>query len=174
MARGYRPGGRTYVSGFATVKSTVQESEVYDPSPLRGVPRNGILLVDASKPKCPKWMHRQMNLRAVQFKKELNLTYTPWVYLNHGAGQKTVESDGYARGYLFGDHHKRIVGACAFRFREGHWRLHWVWFNREGWQLGHLKAAWDYFRKQYGDFRIDTEVTDAMKDFLHKNTLNQF
>lgn len=170
MARGYRPGGRTYVSGYATVKPGVQKSEVYNPKPLKGIPKDDIRPVDYST---PIWTHRQMNLRAVEFQKEMELTSAPWTYLNHPSGQIDIEDDVNACGYLFGDHRKRVVGACAFRHRGGHWIMQWVWFTPDAWHQGHLRMAWAYFRRVYGDFLIDDFQTAAMVDFLYKNTKNQ-
>lgn len=159
-----------YISGYATVKHRVQTSEVYNPHPLKGIPRNGTRLVTAGD---AAWTHRQMNLRAAEFKKEAGLELAPWTYLNHGVGRIETEQDVYARGYLFGDHQKKVVGACAFRLHESVWVMQWAWFTPRGWLDGHLRATWNHFRNEYGDFLVLAPVMPEMKDFLLKNTINR-
>jgi hypothetical protein len=62
----------------------------------------------------PKWAHREMYARALQFKREFHYDFAQW---------GDPEKDFKAHGFLFNDDtgvfgHGAIVGACAFRWRE--------------------------------------------------------
>lgn len=114
----------------------------------------------------PAWKHREMYLRAVAFRREFHYDFVQW------QSAKGI-SDPKARGYLFVNDKKIIVGACSFRYQESKskqkfWALDWAWICPTERRNGHWSKRWPYFRKQYGDFLVTYPVSDQMKSFLEK------
>ncbi|KIN90200.1 hypothetical protein PO78_1779 [Thauera sp. SWB20] len=107
----------------------------------------------------PAWKHREMYDRAYAFKREFRYDFIQWQ-------SPKGEDDRQAHGYLIADEAGAIVGACAFRWRESQWGLQWVWISPLHRRQGHLGQRWQAFRKRFGDFQVETPVSDAMRAFL--------
>ncbi|WP_143291547.1 hypothetical protein [Burkholderia pseudomallei] len=138
-----------------------------DPRPhprLRGTERAHpySIPVDASS---PKWMHREMYDRASAFRREFGYDFIQW-------GSSTGCDDPDAQGFLFCDAAGAIVGACAFWLsrdtEESRWALKWVWICPRHRRDGHLSFHWNSFRTRFGDFHVESPVSEAMRAFLAK------
>jgi len=46
--------------------------------------------------------------------------------------------------------------------------LEWIWITPKERKKGHLATRWINFRKQFGDFVVESPVSDGMKGFLKK------
>ena len=114
----------------------------------------------------PRWKHDEMFRRARAFRREFGYDFVQW--------DSPVDTDPNMAGYLFGDKEGRIVGACAFRFREyadetaPRWGLQWVWVCPKYRRQGVLAARWAYFKERFGDFHIEGPVSKAMEAFAVK------
>jgi hypothetical protein len=160
-----------------TDNSSVDEArflaEALKPKAYKTLPRASVQLVTADK-STPNWHHRQMFIRALSFQKEFNDASPMWRYHNLGKGRYGGETDAGTHGYLFTDMKRRVVGACAFRWRKyrdqpGRWILQWVWLAPQFRRMGHLESAWLAFRGHYGDFKIQGPVSLHMQAFLRKH-----
>ncbi len=114
----------------------------------------------------PEWKHYEMYSRALAFKREFCYDFTQWQ-------SPKGDDDPKANGILFTDEQDAIVGACSFRDRTGEdgeklWGLDWVWFCPKERRNGHLSRNWDTLRKRYGDFIVESPVSDEMLAFLKK------
>lgn len=111
------------------------------------------------------WKHREMYERARAFRREFGYDFVQW-------GSESGESDPDAHGYLFLDCSHTIVGACAFRLREDDsakwWALQWVWISPNHRRQGHLERNWDKFKQKFGNFEVESPLSDAMTSFLAK------
>ena len=144
--------------------------EGLNPKPMKSLPPNSIVEVRGDWPvddvrPSPAWMNRQMYIRARAFQREFKYDFTQWC----SAG----ENDSTARGILFVDEQKRIVGAAAFRWRSyldapSEWAMQWIWFSPKYRRQGYLARHWSQLRRMYGDFRIEAPVSDAMQAFVRK------
>lgn len=113
----------------------------------------------------PRWLHREMHDRARAFKREFRYDFTQWE-------SATGESDPHVQGFLFVLPDARIVGTCAFRWREqpsgSRWALQWIWIAPEHRRQGLLRMHWPEFRREFGTFCVEAPVSDAMMSFLHR------
>lgn len=114
----------------------------------------------------PAWKHFEMYERAVAFKRELGFDFVQWESAH-------ADRDRNAQGYLMSDEHGRIVGATAFRWRapdEGSpfWALQWVWVAPTFRRTGILSRYWPMFRERFGDFYVETPISESMNSFLQK------
>lgn len=113
----------------------------------------------------PRWLHKEMHARARAFKREFRYDFTQWE-------SATGESDPHVQGFLFVLPDARIVGACAFRWREhpgdSRWALQWIWVAPEHRRQGLLRMHWAEFRHEFGAFSVEAPVSDAMMSFLHR------
>jgi hypothetical protein len=117
----------------------------------------------------PIWMHREVHQRALQFKREFQYDFLQW--------EGTLETKNpcpESHGYLLADHTDAYgpgaaVGACAFWHEGDKWRLRWVWVCPSMRRSGVLVRRWAEFLKRYGDFEIDTPLSDAMAAFVNKH-----
>lgn len=107
----------------------------------------------------PPWKHREMYDRAYAFKREFRYDFVQWQ-------SRKGDDDRQAHGYLITDDAGAIVGACAFRWRESRWGLQWVWISPLHRRQGHLGRRWQDFRKRFGDFQVESPVSEAMRAFL--------
>lgn len=112
----------------------------------------------------PSWRHEEMYARALAFKRELHFDFTQW-------GQP--DDDPTAQGFLLTDDEARIVGVCAFRYREysnapAGWALQFIWVAPKHRRRGVLSRRWPDFRDRFGDFHIEGPVSDAMQAFTRK------
>jgi hypothetical protein len=127
--------------------------------PLPGL----ILRVDSES---PAWMLREMYLRARMLKDELGYGLM-WRSPN-------LPTDTLSVGYLMIDNFSRILGAYAFRPAEADgtaWILKWVWIAPPFRRLGLLSAAWPRLRQEFGSFKLEKPLSDAMSGFLRKEGL---
>lgn len=112
-----------------------------------------------------KWKHKEMYRRALAFKWELRFDFTQW--------SSDGNEDPDAHGFLFTGEAGEIVGACAFRDRstkdKKRWGLQWVWICPKERRKGHLDKRWPIFRKRFGDFVVESPVSEAMQAFLRKH-----
>lgn len=117
----------------------------------------------------PIWMHREVHQRALQFKHEFQYDFLQW---EGSIRKKNLRAESH--GYLFADHTDRYgpgaaVGACAF-WQEGEkWRMRWIWVCPSMRRSGVLARRWAEFLQRYGDFEIDTPLSDAMAGFVNKH-----
>jgi hypothetical protein len=113
----------------------------------------------------PEWKHNEMYTRALAFKREFHYDFVQW------KSREGIE-DPDVHGYLFTGEKGEIVGAGAFRNRSEDetpkWGLQWIWFCPQERRKGHLAKRWAGFRKQFGDFVVESPVSDAMQEFLRK------
>lgn len=107
----------------------------------------------------PPWKHREMYDRAYAFKREFRYDFVQWQ-------SRKGDDDRQAHGYLITDDAGAIVGACTFRWRESRWGLQWVWISPLHRRQGHLGRRWQDFRKRFGDFQVESPVSEAMRAFL--------
>jgi hypothetical protein len=72
------------------------------------------------------------------------------------------------------DNPRRVIGAACFRQRIDedaiNWALQWIWFHPYERRRGHLTQSWALFRSRYGQFHVEGPVSDAMAQFLAKQT----
>ncbi|OCP08408.1 MULTISPECIES: hypothetical protein [unclassified Ensifer] len=113
----------------------------------------------------PKWMHSEMYSRALAFNREFHYDFVQWDYVN-------PQSDMMGQGFLFVDEERRLVGACAFRLREGDgkswWGLQWIWFAPVHRRTGLLARRWPALRQRFGRFHVEGPVSPEMRAFLIK------
>lgn len=112
----------------------------------------------------PEWRHKEMYARALAFKRELHFDFVQW---------DCPDTDRKAQGFLLADDASRIVGVCAFRYREytdapAGWALQFVWIAPPHRRSGVLAARWPTFRQRFGDFHIEGPVSQAMQAFARK------
>lgn len=112
----------------------------------------------------PAWQHREMYERARAFRREFKYDFTQW-------GSATGDDDAMVQGFLFVLPDARIAGACSFRWREwsnapSRWGLQWIWFAPGHRRSGLLRTFWPSFREEFGDFLVESPVSDAMMAFL--------
>jgi hypothetical protein len=142
--------------------------KILDPKPLPAFSRRLLTkpnpeLVDASS---PKWMHGEMYERACRFKRELKFDFIQWE-----GNQERKNISAQSQGYLFSDHTsphmpETIVGACAFWKDADQWRLRWVWVCPKMRRKGVLAHRWRQFLERYGDFEIETPLSEEMRHFV--------
>ena len=112
-----------------------------------------------------KWMHREIYLRALAFKRELGYDFVQW-------GGPNGDTDTNARGYLFINPENIAAGACAFRWREyedkSFWCLQWIWIAPKYRRTGVLSKHWRTLRQLHGDFLVEGPVSEAMLAFVTK------
>lgn len=68
------------------------------------------------------------------------------------------------------------IGATCFRWRkweefEG-WAMQWIWMHPFYRRKGLLTKAWPKFRKEFGEFKVEPPLSDAMRAFLAKIDLS--
>lgn len=114
----------------------------------------------------PEWKHNEIYNRALAFKREFHYDFTQW---KSREGREDID----VHGYLFTGLKGEIVGACAFRNRaesaeEAKWGLQWIWICPRERRKGHLARRWSDFRSLFGDFIVESPVSEAMQAFLKK------
>ena len=113
----------------------------------------------------PQWMHREIYLRALAFKREFKYDFVQW-------DSPKGETDPNVRGYLFINSENIAVGACAFRWREcdgqTFWGLQWVWVTPKYRRTSVLSKHWRTLRQLHGNFYVEGPVSDAMVAFVTK------
>ncbi|OJX68454.1 C2H2-type zinc finger protein [Magnetospirillum sp. 64-120] len=112
-----------------------------------------------------KWLQQHMYQRARHFKREFHYDFVQWA----PSGEEP-----HAHGFLFNDDtgtfgNGAIVGACAFRWREDHWGLQFIWITPKARRKGILTRRWQRFREQFGEFEIEPPLSAAMKRFAARN-----
>lgn len=164
--------GIEYVSGLPKErhrhrKHHLEYVSCSDPQPhaklreLGPLPRL-ILRVDSES---PAWMRREMHLRARMLKDEFDYGLM-WQSPN-------LPADTLSVGFLMVDDASRILGAYAFRPTEAGgtaWILKWVWIAPPFRRLGLLSAVWPRLRQEFGSFKLEKPLSDAMKWFLKKES----
>lgn len=114
----------------------------------------------------PRWVHGEIYLRALAFKRELKYDFVQWSYSKY-------DIDPNDRGYLFINSDNVAVGACAFRLIaneiSSYWSLQWVWITPTYRRSGILTKHWKTLRQFHGDFSLENPVSDAMVAFVSKN-----
>lgn len=140
-----------------------------NPKPMKSLPPNCIVEVrgdssDRTVRTSPRWMNRQLYIRTKAINRELGYG-VQWCPVG--------EEDADARGILFVDEDRQIVGAAAFRWRvfkdaPAVWALQWIWFWPSYRRQGFLARHWQQLRQMYGDFYIEPPVSEAMKAFVTK------
>lgn len=108
----------------------------------------------------PKWKHREMYGRAKAFQREMGYDFAQW-------NSPDTNPDDDAIGILF-DHDDLIVGACSFRLRGNTWCMDWIWIAPPYRRSGILTRYWPELRKRFGDFPLESPVSEAMKAFVRK------
>lgn len=112
----------------------------------------------------PSWKQREMYNRALAFRREFHYDFVQW--------GENMDGELDAHGYLFTNERSEIVGACSFRDRSENgiqrWGLQWVWICPKERRSGHLSKRWQALREQFGDFVVESPVSDAMQAFLEK------
>lgn len=144
---------------------------VLDPQPLRRF----LETMEAAVPNAewvtatsPVWKHREIYRRACQFRREMQFDFVQW-------GKDTVkDTDPDVRGFLFPDDSGvfpvgAIVGACAFRRREDHWAMQWMWLAPKVRRHGILARRWPLFIERFGDFVVEAPLSDAMQAFVRRH-----
>jgi len=121
----------------------------------------------------PIWMHREVYQRALQFKSEFKYDFLQW---EGSPRKKNLYQESH--GYLLADHTDThgpgsAVGACAFWQKGDKWRMRWIWVCPSMRRSGVLTRRWAEFLQRYGDFEIETPLSDAMKAFVQKNGTTQ-
>lgn len=123
---------------------------------------DGLLHIIANS---PQWMHREIYLRALAFKREFRYDFVQW-------GRQKGETAPNVRGYLFINSENIAVGACAFRWRKcedkSFWCLQCVWITPKYRRTGVLSKHWRTLRQLHGDFLVEGPVSDAMSAFVAK------
>lgn len=114
--------------------------------------------------KAPLWMHREMEKRALRFKRDFGYDTTQWPTVSTRA-----RLNPNFVGYLFADTDGAIDGACSFYCDEGDWRLDWAWVRPDRRRHGLLAARWPHFLAEFGDFWIEHPVSDAMNGFIARH-----
>lgn len=140
---------------------------VLDPRPLRSFLEASEVDLEAEwvTVHSPIWKHREMYRRAQQFRSEFRFDFVMW-------GAKTVkDTDPEVHGFLFSDDSGlspvgTIVGACAFRRRKNQWGLQWMWLAPKARRQGILTRRWPMFLERFGDFIVETPLSDAMQAFI--------
>lgn len=117
----------------------------------------------------PIWMHREVHQRALQFKSEFQYDFLQW---EGSMRNKNLRIESH--GYLFADHTDThgpgaAIGACAFWCESGKWRMLWIWVCPSMRRAGVLSRRWAEFLQRYGDFEIDTPLSEAMAAFVNKH-----
>ena len=124
---------------------------------------NGLFPVTANS---PRWVHVEIYLRALAFKRELKYDFVQWVSPEDNPDQND-------HGYLFINSDNVAIGACAFRRIENgiksFWNLQWVWITPTYRRSGVLSKHWKMLRQFHGDFGIERPISDAMVAFVTKN-----
>jgi hypothetical protein len=59
-----------------------------------------------------------------------------------------------------------IVGACAFRLRQGIWIMDWAWRAPKYRRKGILQRYWSRFVDAHGEFALEYPLSDAMREFV--------
>lgn len=117
----------------------------------------------------PIWMHREVHQRALWFKSEFQYDFLQW---EGSLRKKNLRQESH--GYLLADHTDTYgpgaaVGACAFWHEGDKWRMRWIWVCPSMRHSGVLTRRWAEFLQRYGDFEIDTPLSDAMAAFVNKH-----
>lgn len=117
----------------------------------------------------PIWMHREVHQRALQFKREFQYDFLQWE-----GSQRKKNLCAESHGYLFADHTDTYglgsaIGACAFWLDGEKWRMRWIWVCPSMRRTGVLSRRWAAFLQRYGDFEIDTPLSEAMTAFVNKH-----
>ena len=114
----------------------------------------------------PRWMHKEIYLRASAFKRELKYDFVQWE-------SPRGDTDPYVQGCLFVNPDSILVGACALRWREHDerffWGLQWIWISPDYRRRGILTRHWSELRESYGDFLVEGPVSEEMIGFLKKH-----
>ena len=127
--------------------------------------QDGLFLVTTNS---KKWIHGEIYLRALAFKRELRYDFVQW-------DSSTGDPDPDVHGYLFISPDNIVMGACAFRLREyvdldrPIRRLEWIWITPKYRRSGVLSKHWKTLRQRYGDFHLAPPVSEEMVAFLKKN-----
>jgi hypothetical protein len=161
--KGDREESIAHLSYHAKVKRVV------DPRPLRRFLEAREVDTEAEwvTPSSLTWKHREMYRRARQFKREMGFDFVMW-------GKSTVkDTDPNVHGFLFPDDSGicpdgTIVGACAFRRREDHWGLQWMWLAPKVRRQGILARRWPMFLERFGDFVVEIPLSVAMQAFVRR------
>jgi hypothetical protein len=61
------------------------------------------------------------------------------------------------------------IGACCFRLRPSGYALQWIWLHPYLRRQGLLSNSWAKFINEFGNFHVETPLSDAMKAFLKKH-----
>ncbi|WP_169041869.1 MULTISPECIES: GNAT family N-acetyltransferase [Sphingomonadaceae] len=114
----------------------------------------------------PAWKHFEMYERARAFKREERYDFVQW-------GGPDGDDDPHVHGFLMSDEEGRIQGAISFRWRDpedrpGFWGLQWVWVSPKHRRSGVLSRRWSVFRARFGDFWVESPVSEEMQAFLAK------
>ena len=127
--------------------------------------QDGLYLVTTNS---KKWIHGEIYLRALAFKRELQYDFIQW-------DNSTGDPDPDVHGYLFINPDNVVVGACAFRLCEYEdedmpiRRLDWIWVTPKYRRSGVLTRRWKTLWQRYGDFRLEPPVSAEMVAFLNKH-----
>lgn len=116
----------------------------------------------------PSWKHFEMYERARAFKREERYDFVQW-------GGPDGDDDPMAHGFLMSDDEGRILGAISFRWREpknrsGFWGLQWVWIAPKLRRSGVLSSRWAAYRNRFGDFWVESPISETMQAFLAKHS----
>jgi len=114
----------------------------------------------------PKWAHKEVYERAVMFKREMEFDFIQWE--SPPARGRVKEQ---AVGYLLcpPGASSTIAGACAFRDRDGVWTMDWAWLAPKFRRLGLMRDSWSRLVEAFGDFPLETPLSDSMQAFVTKH-----
>jgi hypothetical protein len=146
-----------------------QRLHVLDPKPLADMLSARLSMNDPElvRSTSPKWKHFEMYERARAFRREEGYDFVQW---NSHDG----DDDPHVHGFLMSDAEGRILGAISFRWREprdepAFWGLQWVWIAPKMRRRGILSSRWAVFRERFGDFVVESPVSETMQAFLSKH-----
>ncbi|MFL6353351.1 MAG: hypothetical protein ACJ74Z_16085 [Bryobacteraceae bacterium] len=107
----------------------------------------------------PAALKNALEQYARYFRREFRYDFVP--YTKHEHVHENLSA------YLLPQRDKRFwAGGCSFWKEEGVWTLTWMWMHPFDRHQGILKAAWPYFEREHGPFRIDSPVSIPMQYFL--------
>ncbi len=146
-----------------------QRMHVLDPKPLAEMLSERLTTNDPElvRSTSPKWKHFEMYERARAFRREEGYDFVQWDSHNG-------DDDPNVHGFLMCDGEGRILGAISFRWRKpedepAFWGLQWVWIAPKMRRRGILSSRWDVFRDRFGDFVVESPVSETMQAFLAKH-----
>ena len=114
----------------------------------------------------PKWAHKEVYERAVMFKREMEFDFVQW---ESPPARGRVNEQAVAYLLCPVDANSTIAGVCAFRDRDGVWTMDWAWLAPRYRRLGLMRNSWSDLVAEFGDFPLETPLSDSMQSFVAKH-----